>query len=265
MSVYHLTHGQFIFKNRRPDGDTLTFLPSKSLPVSLAYKQIRLENIDAPELHFLGRSQPPIAAKSSLDALLSAIGAYPAKTMLGSHAWASTPAPVTGWVAYRSFDTFRRAIAYVFPTDVFPVNTKTMSPAELPIERSANFQMLADGKAFPMFFSTSDRDHRFKLTDAAQKASIATKPFIRDDVSRQFQVSQLADITEHQLIYPRLFRRLISYAATHPNFDGFGAYLKAHDDYAATAQGRQSLSQMLEIEGNTFRFNNNLVSLVWET
>lgn len=118
---YSSIEGWAVIDGYQPDGDTIRFVPD-ALPQVLALPRgqlvtaakdtsvaVRLEGIDAPELHYEGAEQ---LARPALEALLREIG-WPSAT---ADARATTPLPrgVRVRVVTRSCDSHGRVIGYLF-------------------------------------------------------------------------------------------------------------------------------------------------------
>ena len=166
MNSYSEIQGFAVVDGYQPDGDTIRFVPDQLVEITRLSRghlatpgadtsvPIRLEGIDAPELHFEGREQP--AAKPALDALLAAIGWPPPAS-------AKLPRGVRVRVVARSCDAHGRVIGYLMPAG-----------ASSRLEDSVNASLLAAGLVYPLAYASEPAAHREsfgKLALAAREAA----------------------------------------------------------------------------------------------
>ena len=77
------------------------------------------------------------------------------------------------------------------------------------LKKSANFSMLLEGWAYPLFYETLFFDLRYAMADATVQARTAGKGIWRDDASMSgFDASDIDALQTSVPIWPKLFRRL---------------------------------------------------------
>lgn len=208
---YRAVRGTFVAAGYAPDGDTIRFAPDRPADLDALIGtqrlrvakdttvNVRLEGIDAPELHYAAREQR--CASTARDALLRALG-------LGAR-WDF----VRGSVLTRSVDPTGRVIGYAF-----------RDGAES-IPSSANAAMLREGMAYPLAYDTQPPEHRALFAELARAARKARVGIWHHDRTAAFALATEASIgVRGALIFPKLFRRCVSYLTD--RFHGFRGGLR---------------------------------------
>lgn len=201
--------GRFVIVGRNPDGDSVRFLPQGAHTLSRG-TQLRLEGIDAPELHYEGQSQP--LAKEARDALLTALGFHSVTFGRdGRVARAEPPQGVAGWIVTRYADRYHRPLALVFRAE-----------AMRSLPSSVNHRLVLQGAAYPAFYRTLPEAHREVLREAAVAARLERRGVWRRDSSGGFTLEDEQSLGEEgQLILPKLYRRCCEYLeGTRRGFEG---------------------------------------------
>ena len=82
------------------------------------------------------------------------------------------------------------------------------------LRASVNYQLLSEGLVYPTFYSRLYSDLRADLTVAAADA-LGSKAGVwaSDETTSGATIQTLADLTDHLVIMPKLFRRLAEYFA----------------------------------------------------
>jgi endonuclease YncB( thermonuclease family) len=217
---YRAVRGTFVAAGYAPDGDTIRFAPDRlaDLDTLLGTQRlriakdttvsVRLEGIDAPELHYAAREQR--CASTARDALLRAL-AFGAMHI--EEDFVVRGDFVRGSVLTRSVDPNGRVIAYAF-----------REGAES-IASSVNAAMLREGMAYPLAYDTQPPEHRALFAELARAARRARVGVWQHDKTAAFALATEASIgVRGALIFPKLFRRCVSYLGD--RFHGFRGSLR---------------------------------------
>jgi len=230
--------GTFQVVNYSPDGDSIRFHPAdpkhlKSLsgpPAKINPRgdvQLRIEAIDALETHYQSSGggnyhQPFDLATQARQRLLDFAGiknvVWDNRGMNVTAADDGTP----GYILARAVEKYGRPIAFVFAgqppeadgSDVFLDVKRLMD--------SYNHLALAEGLAYPTYYTGLFVDLRDSLTAATSQARAAKLGIHAHDVTTAgFDVDAIATITDDAVILPKLFRRIIDYMVNVGTVVGF--------------------------------------------
>ncbi len=251
---YTVLLGEFVIRypdlphqGPEPDGDTVKFMPATPALVQALDRpsggapglnsrgiSVRLEAIDALETHFQGTHQDLPAANAAREELLRSLGFsnvrfFPDRP---NQVESADSDRMPGWVLSNGIDANGRMIGFVFAgTAPYPDGSQvTLADAEA--DRSANLVLLSGGLVYPAFYSTMPDDLREHIGAVAQAAQAAAGPLslwgrttaMPDALA---PVTGRADL-ETLLIWPKLFRRLVSYFGTGASdLGGLDAWLRA--------------------------------------
>ena len=218
-----------------PDGDSIQFQPRdrellRRLPVldrpvrftSVGSTQLRMEGIDALELHFtapgVGTHQPRPLADQARDQLIDTLGLAPVTYAPPDHRRVKPPAPKDGepgWILTRALDVHGRPVSWLFTGEPpAPDGDQFWLDAPL-LRRSANHAQVAAGAAYPLFYDTLFADLREALAAAAQVAEEDKRGVWQSDATLSgVDGSSIAALERDGVIFPKLFRRLVEYHAT---------------------------------------------------
>lgn len=267
-----LLHGWAVVDGYQPDGDTIRFVPDdfrqvRQLPRSHLVAvgtdtsvPVRLEGIDAPELHYEGREQPE--ARRALDALLREIHWPPGDLASTSHAETGRPRGVRIAVLTRACDSHGRVIGYVFGTGV----PRAAAPA---LEQSVNARLLSQGVVYPLAYDTQPKPHRSLFARLALAARRAGAGIWRHDRSREgFPLRTEASLGAHgALVFPKIFRRAVTYFREARSGTLFERWLRDSsgcDDPVRVADGMQGrLSDLLKHRGGLIHMTHDPVGLTF--
>lgn len=167
--------------------------------------QLRLEGIDAPETHFQQFDQP--FGIHSRDAFLARLGFTNVDFgKKGKTVHSSQPASVPATILTRAADPYGRPIAYVIAGRMVASPGTELDPTLM--RQSVNYAMVADGEAYPMFYSSNPYPHRVQLREAARAARSQRKGVWHLDRTAGFSLVNQESIGDGGiLIFPKLFRR----------------------------------------------------------
>jgi endonuclease YncB( thermonuclease family) len=233
-SPYYLAiKGDFVIKGKKPDGDSLRFIAHNLELYRLlqrAYRikvsrdgsvQLRLEGVDAPELHYGTHMQP--LGEWSRDTLLAWLGFQ--NIVYEQHRVTdSTPLHIPGAILTQAAEVNGRPISYILIgplADGLQDGTWTLLDPTL-LQQTLNFTLLREGTAYYTTYTSTYIEHRRLLRDAAVQARSDLKGVWREDQTNSFQlVNQDSIGPQGQLLLPKLFRRCTDYLKDVENgYDG---------------------------------------------
>lgn len=179
MTPYYAFAGTFTTAGTSPDGDTIRFRPDHPHNLSAlatareprasasgSSATIRLEAIDAPELHYSGtRQRRSATARTRL------------LHRLGFRTWAlagdriTTTGESRGWVIARHLDVHNRVIGFVYAAnDLDLQHDGPVSLTRKTLLASANADMLATGAAYYLAYASLGERSRAELRELALDA-----------------------------------------------------------------------------------------------
>ncbi|WP_404962091.1 thermonuclease family protein [Streptomyces sp. 147326] len=269
-----------------PDGDTLPFVPddvadwklvggrARVVPKADGRAAVRLEGVDALETHYKKpgygpeRHQPRKFGHQAADALLKHLG-FTSIDRHENETVTTVPVQVPGFILTSGADAYGRCIALAFDGTVRPpvYSGYEVSVDEGLLKRSANYRLVEDGLAYPMFYPGLPGYLRDVLKAAAREAREAAPPrglWAEDKTTDGALISGIESITDDitgTVILPKLFRRLKDYLDSDSGITslaGFSAYLAgAGDEYRILPDGKTKtgLHRLIEIsdDGKTLR------------
>jgi len=246
--------GWVVVDGYQPDGDTIRFVPDDMRAFQrlegshrASYGKdtsvcVRLEGIDAPELHYAGAEQP--AAKPALDALLRGIH-WP--TDVGAQAdgaaRATIPRGVRVLVVTRGCDVHGRAIGYLFAgaRHDASVTAEWLTSAD-GLATSVNARLVADGLVYPLSYTSQPEVHRALFRSLARRArSARAGVWARDESRSGFVLRSDASLGRYgALVFPKVFRRSVTFFREGPRGVGFREWLRdwSGDDDRVSVDGR---------------------------
>lgn len=213
---FHVLQGTFVVVGHAPDGDSIRFVADdasqwSALPGHTRLRfghdgaaQVRLEGIDAPELHYHLDAQPlGVAAR---DALLAELGFEGVEYV---DLFATRGRPVRGAMAARSIDVRGRVIGYLFRRTALSGRAR-LSVSD--VRESVNAAMLQRGMAYPLAYDTQEARHRRLFASFAASARTARRGVWAIDCTAKFPLVTARSLGANgALVYPKLFRRCIEY------------------------------------------------------
>ena len=233
-TYYRAVQGRLVVVSKRPDGDSVRFLPDRPDPwqdlrnsrrVRPSQEdrtvQLRLEGMDAPELHY-GAAAQPLGAESR-EALLGLLGfeevTYAADrcTVL-----AATPERPPATVLTRAADANGRIVAFVVPGASGLADGEPVRLDDALLSRTVNHAMVAAGWAYLLAYTALAGAHRRALGTAARQARGAGLGVWGLDRTWEFDLRGPDPLGPGgQLVMPKLFRRCTDYLlARDGGFDG---------------------------------------------
>jgi endonuclease YncB( thermonuclease family) len=278
--------GWAVVDGYQPDGDTVRFVPDelrafesleRSHLASFGHDTsvcVRLEGIDAPELHYEGAQQP--AAKPALDAMLRGIH-WPSEPLVAMHEGnagkgrtRSVPRGVRVVVLTKGCDSHGRAIGYVFADEVAKAKP---SAAELvhvdALARCVNAQLVTSGVVYPLAYRSQPPAHRALFRSLAGKAREARAGVWGRDASRSgFVLRSAESLGPHgALVVPKLFRRSVTFFRAAARGMSFCTWLRdksgADDEVSVGGGPLRRLSTWLRESGDRVRLGADVLEMVF--
>ncbi len=275
---YYAFTGAFTTAGTSPDGDTIRFRPdfSKNLRALAGWaslskqgsKQsavsVRLEGVDAPELHYEGARQRRSAGARTR--LLRRLGFSRFELL---HDWVMRAAETRGVIIARAADVRGRVIRFVYRLgDVAIARDAMVALDRAIVAASANAHMLATGAAYPLAYASLEADVRRQLRGLARDARGAHHGVWSDDATRAFALSGVASVgARGALVFPKLFRRCVT-ACGEGARDG-GEFLewlrgsREHDDEIRVNGRSVRMSALLAVRGGRLRIEVDPTALVF--
>ncbi|MGW6786077.1 thermonuclease family protein [Streptomyces sp. NPDC054987] len=269
-----------------PDGDTLPFIPddvadwklvggrAPVVPKADGRAAVRLEGVDALETHYRKpgygpeRRQPKEFGRQATKALLVHLG-FTGIDLHENGTVTTEPVQVPGFILTSGADAYGRCIALAFAGSVRPpvYSGYEVTVDQALIKKSANYRLVEDGLAYPMFYPGLPGYLRDVLRDAARAARTESPPkglWAVDKTVEGALIADIGSITDDEtgvVILPKLFRRLKDYldsGADTTSLAGFSAYLAgAADEYRFLPDGKTQtgLHRLIRIseDGKTLR------------
>jgi endonuclease YncB( thermonuclease family) len=215
-----------------PDGDGVWFKPDN--PNNLknfngrtskfnqgGFINLRLEGIDALEIHYQGEHQLLDPAKKARGELLKALG-FSSVTFGegGAKVTASTPGKVKAHILTRGLDgTYNhRPISFVYPGQHSGTDGSNVFLGVATADQSLNAELMRKGLVYPLYYDTLPPDIRDHLTELAIDAFNKSKGLWDGiDSSNDFNAINGMQNLRDLAIWPKLFRRLKDYFSRQPN------------------------------------------------
>jgi endonuclease YncB( thermonuclease family) len=239
-----------------PDGDSVQFRPDQPAlldrlaRVGSAYRltsigstQLRVEGIDALELHFEGSHQPRPLADQSRDFLTGALGMNPVPYKPPDDLRVKPPVPkddTRGFILARSLEAHGRPVAFAFLGDPPAAGGSEFVLKTPLLRKSLNYQSLRDGQSYPLFYDTLFARFRNVFAAAASQARIAKRGLWDSDrTAAGVTAGSGTDLEESGVVFPKLFRRLTTFLHQHPgDLAGFLPWLaKTHEQVLDLSSG----------------------------
>ncbi len=281
---FTLIKGTFHVVNYSPDGDSVRFKPANlALLQTLSgakpnvnargHTQLRIEAIDALETHYAPPSgggvlhQPLVLAYAARVALLAYVNitgvVWDAKQSTVVAANDGTP----GYILARSVEKNGRPVAFVFAGDAPEADGALVLLDEARMQTSFNYLALAQGLAYPTYYTGLFFDLRNAMTAAVVKARQQKLGIHRDDVTTKgVTINSLAIVIDQFPILPKLFRRISEYVGSVGSIKGFKESLaKAKEPVYDLRQGNFThFDTFIEQKGNRIRLTRRPEELVFD-
>lgn len=214
--------GVLTLTGKRPDGDSVRFIPQDPAGFDELYRadrirfsadgsvQLRLEGIDAPELHYGGAAQP--LGAEARDALLEEAGFTQVRFGGGddSPVIGSTPATIPAVVLTQAVELNGRPVSYLLTSPLAAGDWVRVDRSLL--ARTLNVRMLELGLAYLTVYTSTPASHRRWLREIAATARRARLGVWAVDQTADFLLGDQGSIGPGgALVLPKLFRRATDY------------------------------------------------------
>lgn len=228
--AYRLIKGKFhlYYQGKRkvgaqPDGDSLWFEASQ--PKLLedvggrdaklnggGFAQLRFEGIDCLETHFSHSHQNTERGLAARDFTLDAVGFGDVTySVSGMTVTAAEHHPRPGYILTRNIDPYGRPVSFVFAGSAPEKDGSDVWFDPARFNKSINAALVKSGNAYPGFYTGLPTTIRQRIAALAQGA--VRKGIWPKDVSKRgFQASNVERL-EKLVMWPKLFRRLVSFFA----------------------------------------------------
>lgn len=272
-SPYYAFAGAFTTALTSPDGDTIRFRPDtprhlaalrSARPVEETIT-VRLEAVDAPELHYAGMCQRRAAAARTR--LLHRLG-FRAWELAGD--WVTRAVETRGVLVANQIDVYGRAIGFVYRAADLPLARDGEVDLDRPtLLASANASLLESGVAYHLAYSTLAAPLRQQLQQLALLARRARRGVWASDSTPAFPFRGLASVCERgALVFPKLFRRCVAFCQEAGGTAGdFVEWLRAHpasDDWVFVGGKRRRLSGLLSGSRDRVRVSADPMGIVFD-
>jgi endonuclease YncB( thermonuclease family) len=249
---YTLLAGEFVIcypdlprQGPEPDGDTIKFTPDTPALVEALARisgrppdlnsrgiSVRLEAIDTLETHFDLAHQQLAGANAARDRLLALLG-FTGVVFFGdlpNKVQSADQDRVRGHVLSNGIDANGRMIGFAYAGDAADPDGSQIFLRPDRAGPSANATLLAEGHAYPAFYSSLPADLRTYFAGISTAARASTAGIWADSKADPNGAATVNDLPglEQLVMWPKLFRRLVPFLATGAaNLDGFDAWLRA--------------------------------------
>jgi endonuclease YncB( thermonuclease family) len=231
MMPFKAIKGTFHVVGYSPDGDSVRFkadndenwnlLRGRKVKLnSKAHAQLRIEAIDTLETHYKNEHQPKELADAATTYLFNLLG-------ITNVVWNSTGSKVSsaddgtpGYVVSRTTERYGRPVSFVFSGEQSFDDGQRIFINNAIARKSVNFKMLSKGLAYPTFYDGMFYDLRelfAKESSKSRESKIGV--WSEDKTNRYTAIESLSDITDKNVLLPKLFRRLTAYIKEYGSFD----------------------------------------------
>ena len=157
----------------------------------------------------------------------------------------------SGFIASATTDRFGRPISYLFPKSAKLTDGVVIDSADLPIEKSLNFQLAREGLVYPTFYTTTDRILAEKIRAVVARARKTKRGIWSIDRTPDFMLWDIRTIQEDILLMPKLFRRLVGFFDKYSDFGKLEEYMAKQRDNLVLWDGtkKRSLADLMKISG----------------
>jgi hypothetical protein len=274
-------HGFFHVKGRSPDGDSIAFSAvrekhwakfnwkNKSNNPANKKKgkavQLRIEAVDALETHFNGNHQPRAIAQAATDALLKSFGIRTISYNLNFTKIVDATDGVAGTILTKGLDGYDRPISYAVVGHVEKDGEEFDGLDEKMLRTTVNFGLARQGVVYPAYYRGIDEtalEVFRKEFAAARRGRVGIFAF---DQTREFTWWGPHTLSDTAVIYPKVFRRFVSFAEARADWGEIAEYLGKQNDALTLVQSGEftSLANLCRIEGRGVKLDLDPNDAVW--
>ena len=266
---FTLIKGTFHVVGYSPDGDSLRFkarnianwsklVGKYKVNLSKGPKvQLRVEGIDSLETHYSRspvRHQPEDLADEATDELLKLLKIRNVVWSPKRSRVRSADDGVDGYILAREAGTRGRPICFVFQGDAPETDGSDVFLDAARVRKSVNYAMMKVGHAYPLYYDTLFFDLRQELSKAVQIARAANLGvWARDTSEKLFKGTNVNDLENNLVIWPKLFRRLIKHKRSGQPMSRFADRLAREKITIIPTVHHTRLDTAVEIQGNQLR------------
>jgi endonuclease YncB( thermonuclease family) len=268
----------------QPDGDSIHFkadnlalmqglkqIGQPLRPTNIGSVNLRLEGIDALELHYNAGSggetrQPAPLAEAARNLLTQTLGLDPVQYVPPKGLAVKPPAPndgARGYILSRSLETHGRPVSFVFSGAPPAADGAAVNLDPVWLRQSFNYKVLLQGLAYPLFYDTLFGELRAAMARAVRYARGNQRGVWPADLSRTgLTATAIADLEANGVIFPKLFRRLANYfAAGHNDLSQFLRSGELGGEQVLDLNVNSPMSVNFTHFDNMLQVNGNTVSL----
>lgn len=273
--------GELVVAGYAPDGDSVRFVPTNIATVRRldgadrldpdpddGSLQLRLDAIDAPELHFQGQAQP--LAEPARDQLLDLVGFTGVSYDDGEQGTVASaePARVPAALAASLVETNGRPVAILFTGEALG-DRRDGDDVALPddeVSRSVNAQLARSGAAYLTVYNTTPEPVRALFHELCRGARDQRAGVWAADRSAGFTVTGQASVgPEGELVLPKVFRRVTAWQASESTkpLPQWIAESDEEDDPVRVGDRDTTLSEILTQDGDRIALTADVLDLLF--
>lgn len=271
-----LIKGTFHVVGYSPDGDSIKFkaknksnwrkVEGKKIDAnSKGHVQLRVEGIDSLETHYTKHSfhQPKDLAEDAGDTLMELLGIKNIVWSASHKRVRSADDGVDGYILTRETGPYGRPICFLFEGTTSESDGSEVYADEAMIRKSANYNMLKAGQAYPLFYETLFYDLREEMTKAVASARSSKKGIWRvDHSSAWFDGTDIDALQDDLYILPKLFRRLIDLKVDSKPIKDLPELLAKERVTILPAIHHTDLDEAVEVSGSKVRLKHDPENLI---
>ncbi|MFF3201035.1 thermonuclease family protein [Streptomyces sp. NPDC002962] len=285
-----LIKGSYHLIGSRSDGDTIHFMPDKKEEWNLVpgphkvehngagKAKLRLDAIDTLETHYTRNGnpevhQPWLHGRAARNELTNWLGFTTVERSEDETVTAATPTTRPGWILTRGAARDKRCIALVGKGTPPGTSGTQIHVDEALLRTTFNHHVLAEGLAYPTYYTNLFPDLRDELTAAVRLAqeAVPRKGLWKDDDTLDgATVTGIESLQDDVVILPKLFRRLVDYLylgdPDAPDLTGFPAFLdQAADEFwiISTSHPTTGLNEVVDVIDSKVRMTRPPEDLVF--
>lgn len=254
-------HGELTIVGKKPDGDSMRFIPRSPAKLELIGRadrlrpstvdgshQLRFEGIDTPETHYGALAQP--LGIEARDRLLKLAGFDDIDFAADGSVTSAVPATRPAVILTAAAEANGRPVSYVLPAEGdLPPDGKWVELDRALLRRTMNAKLLQSGLAYLTLYTSAPVLHQQVLREIAAGAREKKRGVWARDETAEFRLADQDSIgPAGVLILPKMFRRCSDYLKAMAS--GFQGTI---DDWlvGVSATGRRPEDDKLLICGRT--------------
>ena len=284
-SHYKTIHGKLILIGYEPDGDSVRFKADNDNDFNDLYRhfkikpcahdrsvQLRFEGADAVELHYRGHRQ--VGGDDARDKLLEILGFTDIEYAGGGlKVQSCNPTSIPAIILTQAADPFGRPISYILigQEERFEDNASVSVDNEI-LDKTVNMQMLKNGYAYPLLYTSTPRSHRDRIREIAKNAKDKKKGIWQQDSSPSFDLIDFSsvDAPTGSVIYPKVYRRTVDYLTDlNRGFTGdlsewiHSKGSKEDDEVILDERFQSRLSQVIEVHNSRIAMTADIMDMTF--